>query len=209
MDDIAQVFENNRRWAASIRRADRDFFDRLAQGQAPRFLWIGCADSRVAGEGLLDLPPGELFVHRNIANLVIPTDMSCMSVLQYAVDVLQVRHIILCGHYGCGGIHAAMQRESFGLIDTWLLAIKDLYQRHRRELEAIEDPEARLNRMCELNVHQQVANICATTIVQDAWRRGQSLAVHGWIYDLKDGLLKDLNLRITGPESIEPAFRVE
>ena len=209
MDDIAQLFENNRRWAAAIRRADRDFFDRLAQGQAPRYLWIGCADSRVPGDDIVDLPPGELFVHRNIANVVIPTDMSCMSVIQYAVDVLQVPHIILCGHYRCGGIHAAMQRESFGLIDAWLLVIKDLYQRHRRELEAIEDPEARLDRMCELNVHQQVANICATTIVQDAWRRGQSLAVHGWIYNLKDGLLRDMNLTVTGPEAIEPAYRVE
>lgn len=209
MDDIAQLFENNRRWAASIRRADREFFGRLAEGQAPRYLWIGCADSRVPGESLVDLPPGELFVHRNIANLVIHTDMSCMSVIQYAVDVLQVPHIILCGHYRCGGIHAALERQSFGLIDTWLLAIKDLYQRHRKELETIEEPEARLDRLCELNVQQQVANICATTIVQDAWRRRQSLAVHGWIYNLQDGLLRDMNLCITGPEAIEPAYRVE
>ena len=209
MDDLKELLANNRRWASALTKSDPGFFARLARGQQPRYLWIGCADSRVPGDDIVDLPPGELFVHRNIANLVIPTDMNCMSVLQYAVDVLQVPHIILCGHYRCGGIHAALERQSFGLIDTWLLVIKDLYQRHRKELEAIDDPEARLDRLCELNVHQQVANICATTIVQDAWSRGQPLAVHGWIYNLEDGLLKDLNLCITGPGAIEPAYRVE
>ena len=209
MDDLKELLANNRRWASALTKSDPGFFARLARGQQPRYLWIGCADSRVPGDDIVDLPPGELFVHRNIANLVIHTDMNCMSVLQYAVDVLQVPHIILCGHYRCGGIHAALERQSSGLIDTWLLAIKDLYQRHRKELEAIDDPEARLDRLCELNVHQQVANICATTIVQDAWSRGQSLAVHGWIYNLADGLLEDLNLCITGPGAIEPAYRVE
>ncbi|MDY7108769.1 MAG: carbonate dehydratase [Planctomycetota bacterium] len=209
MNEIETLLENNRRWSARLRESDPKFFARLAEGQAPRFLWIGCADSRVPGENLVDLPPGGLFVHRNIANVVIPTDMSCMSVLQYAVDVLKVPHIILCGHYGCGGIQAALQRESFGLIDTWLTAIKDLYHKHSDELDAIADPGGRLDRMCELNVHQQVANLCATTIVQEAWGRGQALAVHGWIYNLKDGLLRDLNLTVTGPEAIGPAFRVE
>ena len=209
MNEIETLLENNRRWSARMRESDPDFFPHLAEGQAPRFLWIGCADSRVPGERLVDLPPGGLFVHRNIANVVIPTDMSCMSVLQYAVDVLKVPHVILCGHYGCGGIQAALQRESFGLIDTWLTAIKDLYHKHSDELDAIADPGARLDRMCELNVHQQVANLCATTIVQEAWRRGQALAVHGWIYSMADGLLRDMNLTFTGPEAIGPAFRVE
>jgi carbonic anhydrase len=208
MHDLRELLDNNRTWAADWKRHDPEFFQRLAAGQQPKYLWIGCADSRVPADDVVGLAPGELFVHRNIANLVNHTDLSCLSVLQYAVDTLSVEHIIVCGHYGCGGIQAALRHRSLGLIDNWLRAVRDLYARHRDELERIGDETRRLDRLCELNVHQQVANVGQTSIVQDAWKRGQNLAVHGWIYGMHDGLVRDLGLCVTGPDGIEPIYRM-
>jgi len=176
-----------------IRRNPR-FFKSLARQQSPRFLWIGCSDSRVPANEIVGLLPGELFVHRNVANLVIHTDMNCLSVLQYAVDVLKVEHVIVCGHYGCGGVAAAVGDRRHGLIDNWLRHIRDIYQRRKEELASEPDQAARLRRLCEINVEEQVANASHTTIVQDAWHRGQKLRIHGWIYDIQDGLLKDLGV---------------
>jgi carbonic anhydrase len=188
-------------------RQDADFFTRLSRQQAPEYLWIGCSDSRVPANQITGLLPGEMFVHRNIANLVEHTDVNCLSVLQFAIDVLQVKHVIVCGHYGCGGVRAAMSTQPLGLIDNWLRHIRDVQLWNREELMAIEDLEARTNRLAELNVEAQVANVCHTTIVQDAWRRGQSLAVHGWIYSLADGLLRDLGLAVERPEQIPEEYR--
>lgn len=195
---LRTLFENNRRWSEQRKKSDPDFFDRMTAQQRPAYLWIGCSDSRVPANEIIGLEPGELFVHRNVANLVLNSDLNCLSVIQYAVDVLQVRHVIVCGHYGCGGVEAAMQNQKFGLIDNWLRNIKEIYQHHEEELRGISTLQERLNRLCELNVGQQVANLCHTSIVQKAWGRGQPLSVHGWIYGLHDGLLKDLGLCITG-----------
>lgn len=203
-----QLFENNRRWAARMTEADPDFFRKLARQQTPKYLWIGCSDSRVPANDIVGLLPGELFVHRNVANVVIHTDLNLLSVMQYAVEVLKVEHIIVCGHYGCGGVEHAMHTDSLGLIDNWLRYIKDTYEHHREELEAIADPRARLDRLCELHVGQQVANVCHSTIVQAAWRRGQPLAVHGFIYSITDGLIRDLGLDVQGPDQIPPIYRV-
>lgn len=196
---IPELFENNRRWAAE-RLAERpDFFARLAAQQAPRYLWIGCSDSRVPANEIVGLLPGELFVHRNVANVVVHTDLNCLSVLQFAVDVLCVRDIIVCGHYGCGGVRAALDGARHGLIDNWLRHVQDVSARHQLLLDAAGDLDARADRLCELNVIYQAAHVCETTIVQDSWARGQPLAVHGWIYALDDGLLRDLRLRVAGP----------
>ncbi|MDX2170813.1 MAG: carbonate dehydratase [Deltaproteobacteria bacterium] len=203
------LFENNRRWAARMTAANPGFFATLAAQQAPAYLWIGCSDSRVPANEIVGLLPGELFVHRNVANVVIHTDLNCLSVLQYAVEVLRVRHIMVTGHYGCGGVAAAMRNDQLGLIDNWLRNIKDVYQQHRDALEAIGDEAARLSRLCELNVAQQVANVSHTTIVQDAWRRGQPLSVHGFIYDIHDGLLRDLGFAITGPDQLPRIYRTD
>jgi carbonic anhydrase len=197
MNDLPRLFDSNRRWASKIKEADPDFFRNLKKQQAPKYLWIGCSDSRVPANEIVGLLPGELFVHRNIANLVIHTDMNCLAVLQYAVDVLKVKHVIVCGHYGCGGVEAAMGRRSHGLVDNWLRHIQDIRRRNRAELEIIPDDSERINRLCELNVCDQVFNACNTTIIQDAWRRGQKIMVHGWIYDLGDGLLKDLGVSVS------------
>lgn len=205
---LPELFENNTRWVAARTAQDPQFFTRLAHQQTPQYLWIGCADSRVPANEIIGLDPGEVFVHRNIANVVVHTDMNCLSVLQYAVEVLEVRHVIICGHYGCGGVLAAMRQRSFGLIDNWLRNIKDIYTRHEAELAAIEDENARGDRLCELNVLHQVANVCYTTIVQKAWQRNQPLAVHGWIYGLKDGLLKDLEFTVEQPEQIPQLYRM-
>ena len=202
------LLENNRRWAAQMSARDPDFFRRLARQQAPKFLWIGCSDSRVPANEIVGLLPGELFVHRNVANLVMHTDLNCLSVLQYAIDVLKVEHVIVCGHYGCGGVHAAMRHEEHGLIDNWLRTIKDIYRAHRERIEAVADEAARLSLLCELNVAQQAANVCHTTIVQDAWRRGHQVSVHGLIYGLQDGILRDLGVRIAALDQIEPIYRV-
>jgi carbonic anhydrase len=209
MQDIGELLENNRSWAADWKRHDPKFFERLAAGQHPKYLWIGCADSRMPATDILGLAPGEVFVHRNIANLVAHTDLNLLSVLQFAVESLGVEHVIVCGHYGCGGVKAAMHRQSLGLIDNWLLSIKDLYAQHAEELEHIDDEERRLDRLCELNVRRQVANVSKTNILQDAWKRGQELAVHGWIYNMHDGLLRDLDPCVTGPDGIEPIYRME
>ena len=194
LDDL---FENNRAWAKSLTARDPEFFARLAQQQQPKYLWIGCSDSRVPANEIVGLPPGGVFVHRNIANVVVHTDLNCLSVVQFAVDVLHVEHIIVTGHYGCGGVNAALDGANHGLIDNWLRHIQDVADAHAHELSGIHDLQARGNRMCELNVLAQVSNVSRTTVVRDAWSRGQELAVHGWIYDLADGHLRDLGTTLT------------
>jgi carbonic anhydrase len=194
---LAELFESNRRWAAGMLQRDPAFFDRLVRQQAPRYLWIGCADSRVPANEIVGLLPGELFVHRNVANVVVHTDLNCLSVLQYAVDVLRVEHVIVCGHYGCGGVAAARRGAPLGLIDNWLRHIQDVQERHRDALDALPDDAAGTDRLCELNVLEQAFNACRTTVVQDAWARGQPLAVHAWIYRLSDGLLQELGFYAT------------
>jgi carbonic anhydrase len=206
--DLARLFENNRRWAEANKAADTAFFERLAEQQSPKYLWIGCSDSRVSANQILGLKPGEVFVHRNVANLVVHTDISCLSVMQFAVEVLKVEHIIVCGHYGCGGVHAACSTRQFGLIDNWLRNIKDVYVRHLAELDQIPDIKARGDRLCELNVIEQVKNVCHTTIVQSAWSNGQHLSVHGLIYGPSDGLLRDLAVRISNTEQLADVYRL-
>jgi len=196
MKDLHRLIDQNRAWAENIKASDPDFFQTLAKQQTPRFLWIGCADSRVPSTQLAGMKPGEMFVHRNVANLVVHTDFNCLSVMQYAVDVLKVEHIIVCGHDGCGGVKAAMSNLQFGLIDNWLRHVQDVFREHEEELAKIEDDNGRLDRLCELNVIEQVRNVARTTIVQSAWQRGQELGVHGWIYGLQDGLLRDLGVSI-------------
>ena len=195
--ELADLFENNRAWAAQQTELDARFFTALAQQQRPKYLWIGCADSRVPANEIVGLPQGQVFVHRNIANVVVHSDLNCLSVIQYAVDVLCIEHIIVTGHYGCGGVAASVDGERHGLIDNWLRHIQDVAHQHPEELAAIQDTTARLNRLCELNVESQVRNVARTTIVQDAWARGQNVALHGWVYDLNDGLLRDLNVTTT------------
>ena len=195
MRSLEDLFESNREWAEKVGKEDPGFFRRLSKQQRPEYLWIGCADSRVPANEIVNLPPGEVFVHRNIANVVVHTDLNCLSVIQYAVEVLKIRHIVVCGHYGCGGVQAALDGRDHGLIDNWLRHIRDVYRLHAGELDAIADPVARRERLCELNVVEQVANVCDTTMVRNAWKRGQELAVHGWIYRLEDGLLHDLGIR--------------
>ena len=198
MTALQHLLESNRRWAQRITVRDPKFFEKLSLQQSPEFLWIGCADSRVPASEIVDLLPGELFVHRNVANVVGHTDLNCLSVIQYAVEVLGVKHIIVCGHYGCGGVNAALTNRKLGLIDNWLRHVQDIGKKYASTLDAIVDPEEKLNRLCELNVVDQVSNVCQTTIVQGAWDRGQSLSVHGWIYSIKDGLLRDLGVSVDG-----------
>ena len=197
MRTLGKLFENNRAWAARIRQRDPDFFRKLSEQQLPAYLWIGCSDSRVPANEIVDLLPGELFVHRNIANLVVHTDLNCLSVMQFAVDLLKVRHIIVCGHYGCSGVQAAFRRDRLGLSDNWLRHVQDVRQKHADSLAKAPSDAAAADRLCELNVIEQVANVCDTTIARDAWERGQELAVHGWIYAIGDGLLKDLDVTVT------------
>jgi carbonic anhydrase len=192
MRTLAPLFGRNRDWARSMREREPEFFEKLVKQQSPDYLWIGCADSRVPANEIVGLLPGELFVHRNVANVVVHTDLNCLSVLQYAVDVLDVEHVIVCGHYGCGGVQAALGNSRLGLIDNWLRHVQDVRKKHATALDELPDDAARLHRLCELNVVEQVFNVCQTTIVQSAWDRGKKLEVHGWIYDLHDGLLKDL-----------------
>jgi carbonic anhydrase len=205
---LEDCFDANRAWATRMRERDPTFFERLVHAQKPELLWIGCSDSRLPPDQVVGRLPGEIFVHRNVGNVVVHTDLNCLSVLQYGIEVLKVRHIIVCGHFGCGGVRAAMTPQPLGLIDNWLRHIRDVYMVNRAELDPIADPEARQNRLCELNVAAQVANVCHTTIVQDAWRRGQPLAVHGWIYDLADGLIRDLDLVVESTEQIPQAYRI-
>lgn len=198
--NLEALFKNNRAWADRIRAQHPQFFEQLAKQQNPQFLWIGCSDSRVPANEIVGLMPGEVFVHRNIANVVVHTDLNCLSVIQYAVDVLKVQHIMVVGHYGCGGVRAALFDQRVGLADNWLHHVHDVRDKHAAALEAIFAPDGRLDRLCELNVIEQVANVCQTTIVRDAWEAGHKLAVHGWIYGLKDGLLRDLNVTIVNRE---------
>ena len=207
MDLLDNLLENNRLWAEEIKSQDPDFFAKLARQQTPDYLWIGCADSRVPANQITGLLPGEVFVHRNIANVVTHTDINCLSVLQYAVEVLKVKHVIVCGHYGCGGVQGALSDEPLGLIDNWLRHIKDIYYVNREKFEFLR-PEDRLDRLCELNVIQSVANLCHTTTVQDAWRRGQNLTVHGWIYSLQNGLLRDLKVCFDEQGDIPDIYRM-
>jgi len=195
MNDLHELFEKNRVWADEMTRHDPEFFSRLARQQSPRFLWIGCSDSRVPANQIVGLLPGEMFVHRNVANLVSHTDFNCLATIQFAVDVLRVEHVIVCGHYGCGGVRAALRDERMGLIDNWLRRIQDLHARHRAELDALPTEERRHERLCEINVLAQMENVAQTTIVRDAWARGVELSLHGWIYDIRDGLLRDLGTR--------------
>jgi carbonic anhydrase len=194
---LPHLFDNNRRWAQSLAAQRPDFFPKLAAQQAPEYLWIGCSDSRVPANDIVGLLSGELFVHRNVANLVVHTDLNCLSVLQFAVDVLHVKHVIVCGHYGCGGVRAALGNERLGLIDNWLRHVQDVRDRHVEAIAAEPDFNSRLNRLCELNVIEQVRNVCQTSIVEDAWERKQPLAVHGWIYGLHDGRLRDLDVTVS------------
>jgi carbonic anhydrase len=205
---LDECFAANRRWAEAAVAKEPGFFKRLEALQNPELLWIGCSDSRLPPNDIIGRAPGEVFVHRNVGNLVEHTDVNCLSVLQYAVDVLQVKHVIVCGHYGCGGVRAAMGSKPLGLIDNWLRHIRDVHLWNREELAAIKDPIARADRLAELNVEAQVANVCHTTIVQDAWERGQKVAVHGWIYSLGDGLLRDLGINVETSEQLPPEYRL-
>jgi len=196
---LNDLFANNRAWAAEITRRDPEFFRRLSRQQAPQYLWIGCSDSRVPANEIVGLLPGELFVHRNVANVVVHTDLNCLSTMQFAVDVLKVRDIIVCGHYGCGGVLAALRDDRFGLVDNWLRHVQDVRGKHRAELEALPTETARHDRLCELNVVEQVINVSQTTVVRDAWSRGQPLTIHGVIYGLHDGILRELGIRVSAP----------
>lgn len=196
---IKQLFDNNRAWARQITREDPSFFSRLSNQQAPKYMWIGCADSRVPANEIVGLAPGEMFVHRNIANVVVHADLNCLSVLQFAVDVLKVEHVIVCGHYGCGGVRAALRDDRLGLVDNWLRHVQDVRWKHLSELNSLATEDERHHRLCELNVIEQVINVSQTTVVRDAWARGQSLQVHGWIYALRDGLLHDLEVSTLHP----------
>ena len=206
MSTIQNLFDRNRDWVAQVTTQDPDFFARLSQQQTPEYLWIGCADSRVPATQITGMMPGEIFVHRNVANLVVHTDLNCLAVIQYAVEVLKVKHIIVCGHYGCGGVNAALNNSKLGLIDNWIRHIQDVATIHASFLHSVDDVHVRFERLCELNVIEQVRNVCQTTIVQDAWMRGQSLTVHGVIYGIGDGLLQDLHMVIARPEEIRPAY---
>ncbi len=205
---LQELFDANREWADGIKKVSPDFFKRLSEQQNPEYLWIGCSDSRVPANEIVGMLPGEIFVHRNIANVVNHTDLNCLSVIQYAVEVLKVKHIIVCGHYGCGGIKAAMENREHGLIDNWLRHIKDVSRYHQKEIAAIEDDQERFDRLCELNVIEQTANVCYTTVVQNAWKNGQELSVHGWIYSICDGILRDLEICITGLDQLPDSHRL-
>ena len=200
---LSHLLENNRAWARQRVAERADFFQRLVAQQSPGYLWVGCSDSRVPANEIVGLLPGELFVHRNVANVVVHTDLNCLSVLQYAVDVLGVKHVIVCGHYGCGGVRAAMMRGRFGLIDNWLRHVQDVAERHRPYLRSLPDEAQVVDRLCELNVIEQVAHVARTTIVQDAWQRGQPLTLHGWIYGIADGLVKDLGIEADDMAKLE------
>ena len=199
---LRQLLDQNRAWARDMTTREPEFFLKLSGQQTPRYLWIGCSDSRVPANEIVGLAPGELFVHRNVANVVVHTDLNCLSVLQYAVDVLRVEHVIVCGHHGCGGIQAAYRRNSLGLIDNWLRHVQDVHDRHAELIAASTTEEAAMNRLCELNVIEQARNVCQTTVVRDAWSRGQTLSVHSWIYSLRDGLLRDLGFAASATDEV-------
>jgi carbonic anhydrase len=207
MHILSDLFESNRAWAAQIRKQDPDFFRNLSRQQSPEYLWIGCSDSRVPANQVVGLLPGELFVHRNVANVVVHTDLNCLSVIQFAIDVLRVKHIIVCGHYECSGVLAVLRKERLGLVDNWLRHVWDVEEKHQTLLAAAGDEARQGNRLCELNVIEQVMNVCQTTVVQEAWARGQDLAVHGLIYGIHDGCLRDLNMRVTHPRDIALSYK--
>jgi len=200
---LKKLFENNRAWADEMTRQDPDFFLRLSEQQAPQYMWIGCSDSRVPANQIVNLLPGEMFVHRNVANVVVHTDLNCLSSIQFAVEFLRVRHVIVCGHYGCGGVLAALRDARFGLVDNWLRHVQDVASTYRSQIDALETEDARHDRLCELNVIEQVVNVSKTTVVRDAWARGQAVTIHGWIYSLEDGLLRDLGVCVTNEEELE------
>lgn len=206
---LKHLFDKNKIWAENIKKSDPEFFTKLSKQQNPEYLWIGCSDSRVPATEIVDVMPGEIFVHRNIANVVIHTDLNCLSVIQYAVEVLKIKHIIVCGHYGCGGINAAIENKEHGLIDNWLRHIKDVYRFNQKRLDTLQTMEEKLDLLCELNVEEQVYNVCSTTIVQNAWKSGQELAVHGWIYSIENGILKNLNVCITNRNEIPKTHRMK
>ena len=206
MESLRHLFDNNRAWVASVTRDDPGFFDRLAHQQSPHYLWIGCSDSRVPANQITGLAPGEVFVHRNVANVVVHTDLNCLSVVQFAVDLLKVRHIIVCGHYGCSGVHAALTRRKVGLADNWLRHVQDVGDKHGAYLGSVANDEGRHDALCELNVIEQVRNLCQTTSVQDAWARGQPLTVHGWIYGVRDGMLRDLDASVAAAVEAGPVL---
>ncbi len=208
MHGLPDLIQKNKSWAENLNAEDPNFFSELAKKQIPEYLWIGCSDSRVPANQIVGLLPGEVFVHRNIANVVVHTDFNCLSVIEFAVAVLKVKHIIVCGHYGCGGVKAASQNRHLGLIDNWLRHIRDVRNKHEAVLKDIEDENERHDRLCELNVVEQAHNVCHTTVVQQAWEKGQELAVHSWIYKIQDGLIRDLGLTITGLDEIAEAYRV-
>lgn len=199
---LEHLFEKNREWAASMVAKQPDFFKKLANQQAPEYFWIGCSDSRVPANELMGLLPGDVFVHRNVANVIVHSDLNCLSVLQFAIDVLGVKHVIVCGHYGCSGVHAAMTGRRVGLADNWLRHVQDVHQKHERYLGEVLPERERHNRLCEINVIEQVVNVCQTTIVQDAWERGQSVTVHGWVYGVHDGLLRDLGVSVSNGDEL-------
>ena len=202
MSDLDHLIASNRAWAANKIRQDPQFFDRLASQQAPKYFWIGCSDSRVPANEIVGLPPGEMFVHRNVSNVVIHADLNCLAAMQFAVDILQVRHIIVCGHYGCGGVLAALREQKLGLVDNWLRHVQDVRWKHRAQLDELPSEEERHKRLCELNVFEQVLNVSLTTVVRDAWARGQELSVHAWAYDIRDGIIRDLGICITADEEV-------
>ena len=208
MKTLRMLFQKNKDWVTSKLAKDPLYFHHMAEAQDPEYLWIGCSDSRVPANEIVGLEPGELFVHRNVANVFPHTDFNCLSVLEYGVDLLKVRHVIVCGHYGCGGVKAAMEDHRLGLVDNWLRNIRDVYARFKDELDAIADQKERYNRLVELNVMQQVLNVCHTTIVQGAWTRGQPLWVHGWVYDLASGILKDLDCCVSSIDQVEAIYRI-
>jgi carbonic anhydrase len=205
MSDVDELLRNNREWAEGVCRDDPDFFERLSRQQAPKYMWIGCSDSRVPANQIMGLAPGEVFVHRNIANVMVHTDLNCMSVIQFAVDVLQVEHILVVGHYGCGGVGAALHGTRIGLADNWIRHVGDVAQKHAALLEAVE-PAQRSDRLCELNAIEQAENVCMTTVVRDAWARGQKLTVHGWVYSLHDGHVRELGMDVDSAEAVKPAY---
>mgnify|MGYP001179665328 CR=1 FL=1 len=206
MNDLNHLLEKNRAWAADVRRREPDFFDKLSNLQTPEYLWIGCSDSRVPANQITGLVPGEVFVHRNVANVVVHADLNCLSVIQYAVDVLKIKHIIVCGHYGCGGVIAAHDHLRMGLIDNWLRHVQDVAQKHQDLLDKQEVRAQSIARLCELNVIEQVVNVAHTTVVQDAWSRGQNLTVHGWVYGIRDGLIRDLGMSVSRAEDLQGRY---
>ena len=207
MPNLKELLDRNRAWSEALRKQDPDFFRRLSEQQAPKYLWIGCSDSRVPANQIIDMAPGEVFVHRNVANVVVHTDLNCISAIQFAIDVLKVEHVLVVGHYGCGGVRAALERQRLGLIDNWLRHIIDVHARHREKVDAAGGTEQQVDRLCELNVIEQVANVCQTSIVLDAWDRKQDLTVHGWCYGLRDGLIRDLRFDASNGDEAQSAYR--